>query len=146
MGSQSFGKGSVQTIIPLGNGTGIKLTTARYYTPNGRSIQVKGITPDIEVDDPDAPPPAIRIREADLEKHLINQTDPETPVAPVAPPKPEGKAAPNTPPRANQQTPSVVPASPVPQRAPIEYGSKDDYVMTQAVNLLKGLDIVQKRQ
>src|SRR5580704_14272133 len=50
MGSQSFGKGSVQTIIPLGNGTGIKLTTARYYTPNGRSIQVKGITPDIEVD------------------------------------------------------------------------------------------------
>jgi carboxyl-terminal processing protease len=146
MGSQSFGKGSVQTIIPLGNGTGIKLTTARYYTPNGRSIQVKGITPDIEVDDPDAPPPAIRIREADLEKHLINQTEPDMPAAPATPPKPESKAAPNTPPRANQQTSPVVPATPAPQRAPIEYGSKDDYVMSQAVNLLKGLDIVQKRQ
>jgi carboxyl-terminal processing protease len=146
MGSQSFGKGSVQTIIPLGNNTGIKLTTARYYTPAGRSIQVKGITPDIEVDDPDAPPPAIRIREADLEKHLINQTEPEIPAAPATPPKPESKAAPNTPPRAIQQTPPVVPAAPAPPRAPIEYGSKDDYVMTQAVNLLKGLDIVQKRQ
>src|SRR5260221_9043848 len=47
MGTQTFGKGSVQTILPLGNGTAIKLTTARYYTPNGRSIQAKGITPEI---------------------------------------------------------------------------------------------------
>jgi len=51
MGTQTFGKGSVQTILPLGNGTAIKLTTARYYTPDGRSIQAKGITPDIEVED-----------------------------------------------------------------------------------------------
>ena len=51
MGTQTFGKGSVQTILPLGNGTAIKLTTARYYTPNGRSIQAKGITPDIVVED-----------------------------------------------------------------------------------------------
>ena len=47
MGQQTFGKGSVQTILPLGNNTAIKLTTARYYTPNGRSIQAKGIVPDI---------------------------------------------------------------------------------------------------
>ena len=47
MGSQTFGKGSVQTILPLGNNTAIKLTTARYYTPNGQSIQAQGITPDV---------------------------------------------------------------------------------------------------
>src|SRR5207253_2369662 len=52
MGTQSFGKGSVQTIMPLGNSTAIKLTTARYYTPSGRSIQAKGITPDIIVEAP----------------------------------------------------------------------------------------------
>lgn len=149
MGSQSFGKGSVQTIIPLGNNTAIKLTTARYYTPSGRSIQAKGITPDIAVDDPDGPGPAGRIHEADLEKHLINEKDPEVPAAlpavPPAAPKPESKA--NTPPHAIQQQAPVVPTTtPAAQHAPIEFGSKDDYVMGQAVNLLKGLDIVQKRQ
>ena len=51
MGAQTFGKGSVQTILPLGNNAGLKLTTARYYTPSGRSIQAKGIEPDIVVDD-----------------------------------------------------------------------------------------------
>lgn len=51
MGSQSFGKASVQTVVPLGNGSALKLTTARYYTPNGTSIQAKGIVPDIELDD-----------------------------------------------------------------------------------------------
>ena len=51
MGTQTFGKGSVQTILPLGNNTAIKLTTARYYTPNGRSIQAKGIAPGHPVDD-----------------------------------------------------------------------------------------------
>ena len=145
MGSQTFGKGSVQTIIPLGNSTAIKLTTARYYTPGGRSIQAKGVTPDIIVEDPDAPAPIGRIREADLEKHLINEKEPAPPVvvpAPATPTKPESKAVPTVPPHVIQQTPAV----PAPQRAPVEFGSKDDYVMTQAVNLLKGLDIVQKRQ
>ncbi len=49
LGSQTFGKGSVQTIIPMQDGSGLKLTTAQYYTPNGRVIQAKGIEPDIEV-------------------------------------------------------------------------------------------------
>jgi carboxyl-terminal processing protease len=49
MGTRSFGKGSVQTVIPLGSNGGLRLTTARYYTPSGNSIQAKGITPDIEV-------------------------------------------------------------------------------------------------
>src|SRR5262247_1089829 len=75
IGTQTFGKGSVQTIMPLGNNTAIKLTTARYYTPSGRSIQAKGITPDIVVEDPTTPT-AGRLREADLEKHLINEQDP----------------------------------------------------------------------
>lgn len=73
MGTQSFGKGSVQTVIPLKGNAALKLTTARYYTPSGRSIQAKGITPDIEVTNV-APVPAKRkelaIKENDLEKRL----------------------------------------------------------------------------
>ncbi len=73
MGQPTFGKGSVQTILPLGNNTAIKLTTARYYTPNGRSIQAKGIMPDIPLDD-EASERAVslKLREADLTKHLID--------------------------------------------------------------------------
>ncbi len=70
MGAQTFGKGSVQTILPLGPNTGLKLTTARYYTPSGRSIQAKGIEPDVAVDDGRETPN--RMREANLEHHLID--------------------------------------------------------------------------
>ena len=72
MGNQTFGKGSVQTVRPLGPDTGIKLTTARYYTPSGKSIQAKGIVPDVMVDETleGSPFAALRTREADLEKHL----------------------------------------------------------------------------
>ena len=75
MGTQTFGKGSVQTILPLGNDTAIKLTTARYYTPNGQSIQAKGITPDILAES--AEDDSGRLREADLEGHLLNGSDEE---------------------------------------------------------------------
>ncbi len=73
MGQTTFGKGSVQTILPLGNSTAIKLTTARYYTPNGRSIQAKGIIPDIPLDDGAGDRAAsLKVREADLTKHLTD--------------------------------------------------------------------------
>lgn len=75
MGQPTFGKGSVQTILPLGNSTAIKLTTARYYTPNGRSIQAKGIIPDILLDDGSTDRASLRLREADLGKHLIDNRD-----------------------------------------------------------------------
>ena len=73
VGTQTFGKGSVQSIMPLGITGGIKLTTARYFTPNGRSIQAKGIMPDVVVEDGTltATEHAIRVREADLENHLL---------------------------------------------------------------------------
>jgi carboxyl-terminal processing protease len=71
MGQQSFGKGSVQTILPLGNNTAIKLTTARYYTPSGRSIQAKGITPDIPLEEANDKTAALSLREADLTNHLV---------------------------------------------------------------------------
>jgi carboxyl-terminal processing protease len=79
VGTQTFGKGSVQTIIPMSNGAGLRLTTARYYTPSGRSIQAKGIEPDIIVekiqprtDDPEKKKQQTYLREIDLKQHLEN--------------------------------------------------------------------------
>jgi carboxyl-terminal processing protease len=74
MGTQTFGKGSVQTIIPLSEDSGLRLTTARYYTPKGRSIQAKGIVPDITVEQVDLQAsekkPSMHIREKDLDHHF----------------------------------------------------------------------------
>ena len=124
MGTQTFGKGSVQTILPLGNNTAIKLTTARYYTPNGRSIQAKGITPDILVDDPGAQP---RVREADLDKHLTNEQEKMAA---------EKKAAET----AKQASPH--PTTPGdPPSAPLEFASDKDFQFQQAMNHLKGLPV-----
>lgn len=140
MGTRTFGKGSVQTILPLGNGTAIKLTTARYYTPNGRSIQAKGIEPDIVVEDPAMPEndDGLGIREADLDKHLANPAGEEVRSAPVS--KTEDAAKP------------AVPAKPADGKekkpAPLEPGeivSKNDFQVNQALNLLKGLQILQNR-
>jgi carboxyl-terminal processing protease len=78
MGTQSFGKGSVQTIIPLSDNSGLRLTTARYFTPSGRSIQAKGITPDIVAEKveiaatTEKKSDGMHIREKDLENHFEN--------------------------------------------------------------------------
>ena len=75
VGERTFGKGSVQSVLPLRNGAGIKLTTARYYTPSGRSIQAAGIEPDVVIEwDEYAENGASRQREADLERHLGRET------------------------------------------------------------------------
>jgi carboxyl-terminal processing protease len=91
MGTQSFGKGSVQSVIPMSNGDGLKLTTARYYTPSGRSIQAKGITPDIVVEFIKKPAQTDKdkkkmpeIREQDLDGHMVTKTvDPHAAPAPA---------------------------------------------------------------
>ena len=72
MGAQTFGKGSVQTVRPLSADTALKITTARYYTPSGKAIQAKGIVPDIWLDETADGNvfAALRMREADLSKHL----------------------------------------------------------------------------
>src|SRR3546814_460454 len=75
MGERTFGKGSVQTLLPLSNTTALRLTTARYYTPSGRSVQEGGIEPDIrvpQISDPDYKTRP-RFRESDLRRHLINE-------------------------------------------------------------------------
>ncbi len=78
LGTKTFGKGSVQTIVPLSDGSGLRLTTARYYTPSGRSIQVSGIDPDIEleyapVEEKDEEEVSLLMREADLDNHMENE-------------------------------------------------------------------------
>jgi carboxyl-terminal processing protease len=88
IGSKSFGKGSVQNIIEFNDGNAIKLTTSRYYTPNGRSIQAKGIVPDVEIDAISVinNKPVKRVSESDLIGHISNDTtdnDPKTPKSKV---------------------------------------------------------------
>src|ERR1700733_4188657 len=99
MGTQSFGKGSVQTILPLKNEGGLRLTTAEYFTPSGRSIQAKGITPDIEVHQSKVEDmeQGGRLHEADLKGALPNPTDPSKPNIPAAgaPGQPSVSAAPS---------------------------------------------------
>ena len=133
MGTQSFGKGSVQTILPIGNNAAIKLTTARYFTPKGRSIQATGIVPDIIAEDPAtaAQDNAFRLREADLERHLVNGNKKEEPEENPAKPVAAPKAAPKT---KDGETAK-------PEFA--EFGSKNDFQLNQALNLLKGMHILQ---
>lgn len=89
LGTQTFGKGSVQTIIPMTDGAGLRLTTARYYTPNGTSIQATGITPDVVVplrqwkaEDKDESNKPDFLREKDLKRHLDNGNEPDKEVSP----------------------------------------------------------------
>ncbi|MCB1958098.1 MAG: S41 family peptidase, partial [Rhodocyclaceae bacterium] len=130
MGTQTFGKGSVQTILPLNNNSAIKLTTARYYTPSGRSIQATGIAPDILVEESPGAQAAQRVREADLVGHLENDREKsETPAAAG-----EGGAKDDTKDKGDEH--SEAPAR-------FEMAGKDDYQLAQAINLLKGLQIIQ---
>jgi carboxyl-terminal processing protease len=129
MGAPTFGKGSVQTILPIGSNAGLKLTTARYFTPAGRSIQAKGIEPDLLIDD--GRDNVNRIREANLEHHL------ETPRTAGA--TPAGATAPVTAP-----VPAAKPAAPAttPPAPRFDFGSAEDFQLKQAMNHLKGEPVV----
>jgi carboxyl-terminal processing protease len=136
MGTQTFGKGSVQTILPLSNNSAIKLTTARYYTPNGRSIQAKGIVPDVIVEESANGDTRERVREADLDRHLGN--DKETP--PAATEKPAVKS----PHSRNGKPKNGADDEEAAKTAPFEFATKSDYQLGQAMNLLKAWQIIKK--
>ncbi|TFW29893.1 S41 family peptidase [Massilia horti] len=123
VGSQTFGKGSVQTIRPLGNDTAVKLTTARYYTPAGRSIQARGIVPDFPVDETAEGDGinALRVREVDLDRHLTNDRDKEMAGA-----------------RQDELEEELRAAAIERARKPLEFGGASDFQLGQAINHLKG--------
>jgi len=135
MGSQTFGKGSVQTVRQLGPDTALKITTARYYTPNGRSIQAKGIVPDVLVDETanGSPFAILRTREADLDKHLQSGQD----NAEAAANKEREKAREEAMKRLEEEA-----KKPNSERRPPEFGSDKDFQLQQALNRLKGKPVL----
>lgn len=146
LGTQTFGKGSVQTILPLGNNTAIKLTTARYFTPNGRSIQAKGIVPDIVAEDPASSDKAFHLREADLGGHLSNGNEPEEKKEGA---EDEDKSAPAKSPSSSKSKKESKEhkegkgkEGETTKLELAEFGSKSDYQLSQALNLLKGINIL----
>jgi len=138
LGTQTFGKGSVQTILPLPNNQAVKLTTARYYTPSGRSIQAKGISPDIVVED--AADQKVLLREADLQHHLIVEDDKAGEAASgEKPAKPTEKiiAGPAT----GKSAALTVKATKSDEKDKKADGKKEDLQLNAALNHLKGLPI-----
>ena len=142
VGVRTFGKGSVQTIMPMNNGAAIKLTTARYFTPKGRSIQAKGIEPDYYVED--GTDQTYNIHEADLTRHISNPTDAKSKeIANGAPVKPEAKAPAVDAAKAEAAKAKLNEKKYAEPTAPIEPASKDDLQFAQAMNFLKGKPVVQ---
>jgi carboxyl-terminal processing protease len=134
MGAQSFGKGSVQTVRQLSPDTALKITTARYYTPSGRSIQAKGIVPDVMLDETAEGNlfASLRLREADLEKHLQSGQGAEQ--------KDEAREKARELAREKLEAEQVkknTPAKPLP-----EFGSTEDFQLAQAINQLKGKPVL----
>jgi carboxyl-terminal processing protease len=141
MGSRTFGKGSVQTILPLNNSSAIKLTTARYFTPNGRAIQAKGIAPDMLVTDGLT---RLEMREADLERHL--QSDDEKKAAEQ---KQNAKLIAPDAAKDGKDGTDAAKVDAAKEEKPVEYkplngadGKPVDFVLQQAINHLKGLPVV----
>ncbi|MES2786453.1 MAG: S41 family peptidase [Pseudomonadota bacterium] len=134
LGSQTFGKGSVQTVRPLGPDTGLKLTTARYYTPTGKSIQAKGIVPDVMIDESEEGNvfSLLRTREADLEKHLGSGQGAE-----VKDPAREKARD-----EARKKAEEEARKAPADRPRPPEFGSEKDFQLVQALNQLKGRPVL----
>lgn len=133
MGSQTFGKGSVQTVRPLGPDTGLKITTARYYTPSGKSIQARGIVPDVMVDETAEGNlfSVLRTREADLEKHLASGQGDEK--------KDEAREKARD--VALKKLEDEAKKPPQDRKLP-EFGSDKDFQLIQALNQLKGQPVL----
>ena len=133
MGAQTFGKGSVQTVRPLSADTALKITTARYYTPSGRSIQAKGIVPDVWLDETAEGNvfAALRTREADLDKHLAN--------GPEAKEDADREKARE---QARQKLEEQLAKDKNSVKPLPEFGSSDDFQLTQALNQLQGKPVL----
>lgn len=127
LGQTTFGKGSVQQVVELGGDLGMKLTIARYYTPSGRSIQEKGVQPDILLDDLDqkviaeAKKKYDSFRERDLKGHMVN---PDSPAA--------------------KELEEAVSSAKKEDSEPTRFNPKDDYQVKQAINYLKSFEFYQK--
>ena len=134
MGAQTFGKGSVQTVRQLSADTALKITTARYYTPSGRSIQAKGIVPDVMLDEtPEGNLfSSLRVREADLDKHLQSGQGAEQ--------KDEAREKAREAAREKLESESAKKTA-APKPLP-EFGSEDDFQLAQAINRLKGKPVL----
>ncbi len=135
MGAQTFGKGSVQTIRPLPSDTALKITTARYYTPAGRSIQAKGIVPDVWLDETAEGNvyAALRMREADLERHLTGADEKKDADREKAREEARKKLE-------EQQAKTKEPPKPLP-----EFGTPEDFPLQQALNQLRGLPVMASK-
>jgi len=133
MGNQTFGKGSVQTVRPLGPDTGLKITTARYYTPSGKSIQATGIVPDVMLDETADGNlfAALRTREADLEKHLGSGQGAEV--------KDEAREKARE--EARKRLEAEAEAKKPPPKMP-EFGTDQDFQLMQAINRFKGQPVI----
>lgn len=129
MGIRTFGKGSVQTVRPLGGGAGIKLTTARYFTPSGKSIQAKGVTPDILIDETAEGNlyAALSMREADLEQHITGADEDSL----------DAQRREKARLEALRKLDEDKKAGKKPTRLP-RFGEPDDFQLQQALNQLKG--------
>jgi carboxyl-terminal processing protease len=139
MGAQTFGKGSVQTIRPLSAETALKITTARYYTPKGRSIQATGIVPDIWLDETAEGNvfAALRTREADLLKHLQGADEQKDSEADKAREKAREEARNKL---EEQMAKSKEPPKPLP-----EFGTAEDFPLQQALNQLRGQPVMASK-
>jgi carboxyl-terminal processing protease len=128
MGSQTFGKGSVQTLRQITADSAVKLTTARYFTPKGRGIQAKGIVPDVAVDETEEGDAinSLRLREADLQKHLANGDGEEDAKGRI---------------RRDELEEEQRLLAAAKKQKPFEFGGKDDFQLEQALRHFKGLPV-----
>ena len=134
MGAQTFGKGSVQTVRQLSPDTALKITTARYYTPSGASIQAKGIVPDVMLDETAEGNlfAALRTREADLEKHLQSGQGAEV----------KDDAREKAREEARKKFEADIASRGGAPKPPPEFGTAEDFQLAQALNRLKGKTVV----